>query len=127
MFLGVVMSKKSDELSKLYDDMAKRARRVSAWVIMRGLEHVGTVRVHYPADGAGRLVAYVADWTLDCPVGVPFNEFTRWQRGIAGGYGYDKTSAALRGLSVGGVVLQDNGRDWVAQLHGAGLYVICAI
>lgn len=58
------MSKQSDKLSKLYADIERHAQRVAAYVVMRGPEHVGTVRVHYPADGAGRLVVYVADWTL---------------------------------------------------------------
>lgn len=121
------MSKQSDKLSKLYADIERHAQRVAAYVVMRGPEHVGTVRVHYPADGAGRLVVYVADWTLDRPEHIPFNEFTRWQRGIAGGYGYNKTSAAMSGMVIAGVTTIDDGHDWQHHFRAGGFTILQAI
>jgi len=124
---GLIMSKQSDKLSKMYDDMTKRARRVAAYVVMRGAEHVGTIRMHYPADGMGRLVVYVADWTLDCPEHVPFNEFTRWQRGAASGTGYDKSSAAMSGMTIANITTVDDGYGWQHHFRAGGLTILQAI
>jgi len=121
------MSKKPEQLVKMYKDMEKRARRVSAFVVMRGSSHVGTVRLHYPADGMGRLIAYVADWTLDRPKDLAYDEFTRWQKGIASGVGYDKATAAMSGLTIASATIKDEGADWVAQLTKEGYTVLRAI
>lgn len=66
----------------IYDLHAKAFQRVSAYVITHNGERVATIAFKFPADGAGRLYAYV-HW-----LGVPM------VRGFAGGYGYDKKSAA---------------------------------
>lgn len=66
----------------IYDMHAKAFDRVSAYVIARDGEKVATVAFKFPADGAGRLYAY-AHW-----LGLPM------QRAFAGGYGYDKRTAA---------------------------------
>lgn len=55
---------------------------VSASVIAKDGERVATIAFKYPRDGAGRLYAYV-HWIGDEMV-----------RGMAGGGGYDKRSAA---------------------------------
>jgi len=52
-----------------------------------------------PKDGAGPLRVAVYDWGADG------GTFTGPQVGGASGYGYDKSAAALAGLTVGGVVL----------------------
>ena len=56
---------------------------VSAFVIVKDGERVATLAFKYPRDGAGRLYAYL-HW-----IGSPM------VRGYAGGYGYDKRSAAV--------------------------------
>lgn len=58
--------------------------KVSAYVILHNGERVATVAIKYPRDGAGRLYAYVHY------VGVPM------VRAFAGGFGYDKRTAAVR-------------------------------
>lgn len=58
-------------------------RLVSAYVILKDGVCVATVGLKFPKDGAGRLQAYV-HW-----LGTPM------VRGTAGGYGYDKRSAAI--------------------------------
>lgn len=63
---------------------------------------VAVVYVRYPRDGAGRLRLLVADYLAD-PEG-----HLVWQESSAGGGGYDKLTAALSGLTVGGVTLGDH-------------------
>lgn len=57
------------------------------------------INVAYPKDGAGRLRVYVVD---------RFGETGTCTRGQAGGFGYDKLTAALSGLSVDGVKFSDH-------------------
>lgn len=67
----------------IYDQHDKAFARTSAFIIAKDGERVATVAIKFPADGAGRLYAYV-HW-LGC----------RMERGYANGYGYDKRSAAV--------------------------------
>lgn len=60
------------------------------------------VNVAYPKDGAGRLRVYVVD---------RFGEVGTCTRGQATGYGYDKLTAALSGLSVDGVKFTDHSKQ----------------
>ena len=60
-------------------------------------QHVATVRWLYPRDGAG---------TLRCEVYEPGKGIT--YRGKAGGYGYDKTTAALAGAEIAGFRIADH-------------------
>lgn len=69
-------------MTDIYEHHEKAFARVSAFVIARNGERVATIAFKFPADGAGRLYAYV-HW-----LGVPM------VRGHAGGYGYDKRTAA---------------------------------
>jgi hypothetical protein len=55
---------------------------VSAYVILDKGERVATIAFKYPRDGSGRLYAYVHWHGIEMV------------RGYAGGYGYDKHSAA---------------------------------
>jgi hypothetical protein len=70
-------------MSDIYAQHDAAFRNVSAFVIMRDGEKVATVALKYPRDGAGRLFAYV-HW-----LGLPM------VRAYAGGYGYDKRTAAV--------------------------------
>ena len=69
-------------MTDIYDQHQKAFPRVSAYVIAKDGERVATIAFKFPVDGAGRLYAYV-HW-----FGVTM------VRGFAGGYGYDKRSAA---------------------------------
>jgi hypothetical protein len=70
-------------LTQIYDQHAAAFRQVSAFVIAKNGERVATVAIKFPKDGAGRLYAYV-HWAG-----------AQMERGSAGGYGYDKRSAAV--------------------------------
>lgn len=70
-------------MADIYELHTKAFARVSAYVIAHKGERVATIAFKFPADGAGRLYAYV-HW-----LGVPM------VRGFASGYGYDKRSAAV--------------------------------
>lgn len=69
-------------MAKIYDQHDAAFTSVSAYVIAKDGERVATIAFKFPRDGAGRLYAYV-HW-----LGVEM------VRGHAGGYGYDKRSAA---------------------------------
>lgn len=68
----------------IYDQHDKAFANVSAFVILKDGERVATVAFKFPRDGAGRLYCYLH------VIGLPM------VRGQAGGYGYDKKSAAFR-------------------------------
>jgi hypothetical protein len=68
---------------KVYDQHRAAFSNVSAHVILKDGEPVATIAFKFPRDGAGRVYAYV-HWTG-----------TEMIRGFAGGYGYDKQTAAL--------------------------------
>lgn len=70
-------------MSNVYDQHRAAFSNVSAFVVMKGAELVGKVALKFPRDGAGRLYAYVHFF------GMPM------VRGFAGGYGYDKRTAAV--------------------------------
>lgn len=109
--------------------------RVSAYVIAHKGEKVATVAFKFPADGPGRLCAYV-HW-----IGVPM------VRGFAGGYGYDKRSAAcaeaarklfdleepgfLNGFpqfdAFRSALAKDDGYPWDMRLREAGFEVWQAV
>lgn len=74
-------------MANIYDQHRAAFNRVSAFVILHQnydeVTRVATLAVKFPADGAGRLYAYLHVH------GGPM------VRGFAGGYGYDKTGAAV--------------------------------
>ena len=71
-------------MTDIYDQHAKAFAAVQAFVILdTSGERVATVALKFPRDGAGRLYAYVH------LIGVEM------VRAHAGGYGYDKRSAAV--------------------------------
>jgi hypothetical protein len=107
------MAKKST-VRRIHDAMDKAERsawkRVRAYVVMKGADHVATIKIAYPADGAGRLVAFCFDCNAPMPEDAAAREnWTRWQMGTASGYGYDKLTAALSGMVIDGIRLSDHG------------------
>ncbi len=120
-------------MTDIYDQHQKAFARVSAFVVLDPTsgERVATVAIKFPADGAGRLYAYV-HW-----LGFPM------VRGWASGGGYDKRSAAVesaiaktRGALVdnGGDsmrfadALRDvGGSDWTRAVEKAGFAVLQAV
>lgn len=71
----------------------------------------GTIKIAYPKDGAGRMTVILHEH------GFPP------QIASAGGFGYDKLSAALRGLKFAGITLEDYPKNWEIQLREAGYNV----
>lgn len=131
-----MISKRPD----IYTQHDKAFVTVSAYVVLNSAnERVATVALKFPRDGAGRLYAYV-HW-----IGLEM------VRGWAGGYGYDKRSAACssaaRRLRDAVAVVhdhkpvelveplrkfveameKDNGEDWTRQLEAAGFKVFQAV
>lgn len=76
----------------------KAARSLSVYVIMKGKKHVATVRAYHPGSSCRVEVSNLGD--------VPEGEHR--QTGTAGGYGYDKFTAALSGLKVAGHVMTNH-------------------
>ena len=84
---------------KIRDDGANRVIHVFDKLGLRQGESVrsglvATIWVKYPNDGAGQLKVVAAAWP---PINA--NMDTAWFYNSSGGYGYDKLTAALRGLS----------------------------
>jgi hypothetical protein len=118
-------------MSDIYDLHSKAFARVSAYVVLHNGERVATIAFKFPADGAGRLYAYV-HW-----LGVPM------VRGFAGGYGYDKRSAAVADAvrkipdDIAGkdgarqafieALERDSGSYWDRRLEAAGFTVLQAV
>lgn len=117
----------------IYDQHKAAFSNVSAYVILKDGQRVATIAFKFPKDGASRLWAYV-HW-----FGVPM------VRGYAGGYGYDKRTAACaiaarhipqlddnHGDHVGHhafitALEKDGGHNWDTQLRNAGFEVLQAV
>ena len=67
----------------IYKTFARVTARIRSHAILKYGEPVGFVFVHYPADGAGRLKAFLHLYGLPMAYG------------SATGYGYDKATAAV--------------------------------
>jgi hypothetical protein len=74
-------------------------------------ELCGTIKIAYPKDGAGILRVVLHEHEEDPQIGT------------AGGYGYDKLSAALQGMTFAGITFQDHPENWEIQLRNAGYSV----
>ena len=91
--------------------------RVGALVIINHVGNVcGTIKVLYPKDGAGVLRVVLHEHGYGPQIG------------SAGGYGYDKLSAALQGMTFGmslpePLILADHPHNWERQLQDAGYRV----
>jgi hypothetical protein len=109
--------------------MEKRTSRVRAYVVLdpHNVSRNGRVTISYPADGAGRV--NVVAWLPGCP---DFGHETLRHASSAGGYGYDKGTAAMSGAQYWDMrnaetrTLADQGHDWKWQLEQAGYLVIHA-
>jgi len=116
----------------IYDQHRAHTKRVSACAILHNGQHVASVTIAYPKDGAGRLYAY-AHW-----LGKPM------VRGHANGYGYDKRTAALSvacranlGTAKGSPtdatealfwesLSKDGGEEWTNKLLANG-FAVCRV
>lgn len=86
--------------------------RVGAYVIINSKGDIcGTIKILYPADGAGTLKVVLHERGYDPQIGK------------AGGYGYDKLSAALQGMKFSNITLTDYPCNWERQLQNAGYRV----
>lgn len=87
-------------------------RRAGAKVIINPKGQLcGTIKIAYPADGAGKLTVILHEHGHNAQIGT------------AGGYGYDKLSAALQGMEFAGIIFTDHPENWERQLHNAGFGV----
>lgn len=120
-------------MATIYELHEKAFDRVSAFIVAKGGEKVATVALKFPADGAGRLYAYVY-W-----LGLPM------VRGCTGGFGYDKRGAAVSdavakiGPDDGSKINSQaftkfydalancGGQDWTRTLESAGFVVWQAV
>ena len=120
-------------MTDIYDQHKAAFARVEAYVILKDGERVATIAFKFPADGAGRLYAYV-HW-----IGLEM------VRGFAAGGGYDKRSAACRdamrhlkggdnrgaalaGDPFAGALIEGcNGAGWDRCLRDAGFTVLQAV
>lgn len=126
-------------MADIYEQHRAAFSRVSAFVILdKTGDAVARVAIKFPADGAGRVFAYV-HW-----IGLEM------VRGYAGGYGYDKRSAAVssaaRKLPLGldaetgcrvdplhqyndfkRAAERDGGDDWTRAVEKAGFRVLEAV
>jgi hypothetical protein len=118
----------------VYEQHRASFPQVSAYVIMRDGKQIGTIAFKFPRDGAGRLYAYVHWFGI------------HMVRGYAGGYGYDKKSAACasaarrmpanlpEGYEDDGAytafkaaISQDDGHEWHSHLRKFGFDVLQAV
>lgn len=130
-------------MTKRIEDTAA-GKSLSAWVILnkKGVQ-IGRVQAHYANSGGVTVevhqwgddvmsrVAVAMGYMLDDEGkiatfnGKPCKEAGEWpyvvaavQRGHAGGYGYDKKTAALSGLIIDGHVMSDHCRDGLKRPKG---------
>jgi len=83
---------------------------VRAFVILKGERVVAQIHIKFPADGAGRMTGEV--WSNS-------EKDARFQKASAGGYGYDKQTALLSGLTIDGHKLTNHcGGDKKAPASG---------
>lgn len=94
-------------MTNIYDLHTKAFSHVQAYVITRNNERVATIALKYPKDGAGRLYAYVHYIGLEMV------------RDYAGGYGYDKRSAAVThaAAKIAPYLVDDPSQEWQIK-HG---------
>lgn len=91
--------------------------RVGAYVIINPKGDIcGTIKILYPADGAGTMKVVLHEHGYGPQIG------------RASGYGYDKLSAALEGMVFGQslpepITLMDHPHNWERQLQDAGYRV----
>jgi hypothetical protein len=116
-------------MTKIYDQHREAFRYVSAFVILKHGERVATIALKLPKDGAGGLFAYVHCFGFEMV------------RGYAGGYGYDKRSAAVENamanmrskattanaFDLSSALSEIGGNTWDRALQDAGYTVLQAV
>lgn len=70
-------------MKSIYDRFDSATKGISAYAIFRGADYIGRIVIKSPKDGAGRMTAFVHVWGFIMV------------SGMASGYGYNKTGAAL--------------------------------
>lgn len=78
----------------------KAGKSISAWVILKAGKDIATVQAHY--GNSGQVTVNVFNY------GNNRSAEKGCQYGSASGYGYDKETAALSGLEIDGIVLNDH-------------------
>lgn len=93
-------------MSTIYKQHDKKFNQVSAYVLLEGNNPRGTVAFHYPRDSAGRVTCFLHLH------GMPM------VKGVAGGYGYDKTGASFEN-AISSLYVEDlkEGEEWLADSH----------
>ena len=100
-----------------YANESKAWARAAAYVIFKGARHVATIHIAYPADGAGRLYVTCRQTGKAAERSAAVRAKLGWkgkdaeayaQHGSAGGWGYDKKTAALSGIVIDGHELTDH-------------------
>lgn len=86
---------------------------ISAYVVLRDGKHVATVQFHFGDTGR-----------VQCDV---YTSYRLTHQRAAGGYGYDKRTAAASGAVIGGYKIEDYEYEWDYQLEANGFDVIQAI
>ncbi len=123
----------------IYDQHEKAFANVSAYVLLKNGQQIGKVAFKYPKDGAGRLTCYLHIHGL------------KMVKGFAGGYGYDKTSAAFYDAAQKQAIVKleswqsttgyeteyadakallsvwKDGHDWTDNVRNAGFTVLQAV
>ena len=120
-------------MADIYEQHGAAFNRVAAYVVLHDGKHVANVAFKFPADGAGRLYAYVHWLGLEMT------------RGFAGGYCNRSAAVANATRKMPEAVLKydaaqwdrwnafkqsarrDDGNNWVRNLELAGFVVMCAI
>ena len=103
-------NRETARVCKLRDAMDKATKGLSAWVLVKDGRGVGRIVIKW-----GGRVRWA--WAYVDGLG--------WRYGSAGGYGYDKASAAM--VKALPELVTDTGEDWEIQLEKAGYEVIGAI
>jgi hypothetical protein len=102
--------------TKIFDSLKKcediQWSRAGCKIILKDGQIQGKIKIAFPKDGAGTLRLFLWDFENDI------------QMGTAGGFGYDKISAAMRGMSFKGITFTDHPHNWEIQLQEAGYQVI---
>lgn len=89
--------------------------RAGCILILKDGEIVGKIKIAFPKDGAGTLRLFLWDFENNI------------QMGTAGGFGYDKLSAAMRGLTFKDITFTDHPHNWEMQLRDAGYTTFTAM
>jgi hypothetical protein len=101
----------------VYANESKAWTRATGYVILKGAREVARIYVAHPAGGAGllRVTCFQHSQSAEKSAAVLAKigrkgaaASARVQHGSAGGYGYDKKTAALSGLVIDGHQLSDH-------------------